>query len=53
MPIPLIIDGHALKPGWYQINGILESKPNDDGYYAVIYPTSVHTHEKKESENTK
>ena len=54
IPLPLKIDGHALKSGWYQVSGMLDaSKNKNDSYYGTIYPISIQNYDPKESEITK
>ena len=50
MPLPLKIKGHALKPGWYKISGLIDATLQDDGYIATIIPNTVQNHIPGESD---
>lgn len=50
MPLPLKIKGHALKPGWYKISGLIDATLQDDGYTATIIPNTVQNHTPGESD---
>ena len=51
LPLPLKIEDHALKSGWYQITGMLNSFENlDSNYYGSILPSTIQNYDPKESE---
>lgn len=53
IPLPLKINGHALKSGWYQVSGMLDASKNNAPYYGTIYPTNIQNYDPKESEISK